>query len=134
MADENEQRFGVRLRGGLPSSNGLTPRAEELCDETTSVVFGVVSMRVAAVTHSIEKDTRTASMALLGVECQLTPEEVDTVKLIMDRARVRRTGQAPLFDNADMPENPRALLSAVPDGPAPAKKTTRPRRRGGNSS
>lgn len=118
MAEE-DPRFGVRLRGGLPASNGLSPRAEELADETTTIVFGVVTMRVAAVTHNTENDSRTSSMKLLALETQLEPAELEVVRLIIDRARVRRTGEQPMFDHAGMPEDPQALLSAVPDLPTP---------------
>lgn len=128
MTDE-DPRFGVRLRGGLPASNGLSTRAEELCDETTTIVFGVTTMRVATVTHNTENDSRTASMKLLAVECNLLPEEADVVKLIIDRARVRRTGESPLFDHAGMPEDPQAMLSAVPDITPPPPKKRASRRR-----
>lgn len=116
MVDDDDKRFGVRLRGGLPANNGLATRSEELCDETTTTVFAVTSMRVAAVTHNTENDSRTASMKLLAIEADLLPPEVDVIKLIIDRARVRRTGEQPLFDTSDMPENPAVLLHAVPDG------------------
>lgn len=97
MAPKDDTRNGVRLRGGLPESNGLSPLATSLVKDETRIVYLVAAVRVAAVTHTIENDSRTASLKIITLEADLTDEEQQEVQLILDRARVRRTGEEALF-------------------------------------
>lgn len=110
-SEDDDKRFGVRLRGGLPASNGLAPLSETLIGDTSKVIYFVASARVATVIHNTENDSKTASMKLLGLEADLLPSEISAIQLVLDRARSRRTGEAPLFDIAGMPEDPQVVLA-----------------------
>lgn len=106
MATANEERNGVRLRGGLPESNGLSPLSTELIKDKSRLVSIVAVVRVAAINHNVENDSRTASLKIVSLEADLTDEERSQIDLILDRARVRRTGEESLFDPSDAPESP----------------------------
>lgn len=104
---QDEARNGLRLRGGLPDSNGLSPLAGELIKDKTRLLSFVGVMRVAAITHNVENDSRTASMKIVSIEADLIDEERDQINTVLERARVRRTGEEPLFTgDGDAPPTP----------------------------
>lgn len=109
--DANEDRNGVRLTGGMPESNGLAPMAGKLIKDKTQILFGCFALRVKDITEHVENGSRTAVMKIVSLECDLTPEERDAIQLVLDRARVRRTGEEPLFDSSSMPDNVTELVS-----------------------
>lgn len=124
MPTDLEQHFGLRLRGGLPESNGLAPLAEGLIRDTSQITYLVASVRCAAVTHNTENDSKTASMKLLSLEADLIEEEIRAIQIILDRARVRRTGEASLFEQSERAAEPDSVVELV----QPAAGTRRPRR------
>lgn len=121
-----DSRRGVRLRGGLPESNGLAPLADDFVDNTSKIHYGVATLKTAAVTHNTENDSKTASIKILGLEVELTKEEQAAVQLILERARVRRTGEAPLFDIDNLPADPGVVIQM------PGSKPARTRGRSGD--
>lgn len=121
-----DSRRGVRLRGGLPESNGLTPLAEDFVENSSKVHYAVATLKTAAVTHNTENDSKTASVKILGLEVDLTKEEQAAVQLVLERARVRRTGEAPLFDVDSMPNDPAVVIQM------PGSKPARTRARSGD--
>lgn len=124
--DDQDNRYGVRLGGGLPKDNGLAVISEDLVKSPTKVTFAVLSMRNKTTHVNNENGSQTASMKILGLEADLLPNEVATIQLILDRARVRRTGEQPMFDNAGMPEDPNVVLN---DPKVKPLKATSSRRR-----
>lgn len=100
--DPDKSRNGVRLRSGLPESNGLAPIATNLVKDKTQIVWFCGAMRTAAITENVENDSRTASMKIISIEADFTDEERTQLQLILDRARVRRTGEEPLFDESEL--------------------------------
>jgi len=114
MADETPSGYaGVKLRGGLPSDNGLAPLADELVNDKTRIVYSVVASKVADIVEHVDNNTKTSVLKIIGIEADLTDEEIHAVRLILDRARVRRTGEQPLFDAAGEPEDPAELVTAA---------------------
>lgn len=107
----NEDRNGVSLLGGLPQSNGLATIASRLIKDKTSITYGVFALRTKTIKLNVEDNSQTAQMKIVSLECDLMEEETEAIQLVLDRARVRRTGEEPLFDNAGMPSNVTELVS-----------------------
>lgn len=122
VATPDDDRNGVRLRGGLPDSNGLAPMASRLIKDESKITYGVFALRCAAITKNCENASRTASMKIVSLECDLTDEESDAIQLVLDRARVRRTGEEPLFDTSGDP------VDDAVTPPTPIKRKPRTRR------
>lgn len=125
--DDEERLFGVQLRGGLPKSNGLAPLAQEFVESPAKVTFGVFSVTNATTTVNNENGTQTASMKLIGLEADLLPAEIAAVQLVLDRARVRRTGESPLFNLEDMPADPAVVVRDPKARPLKSVSTRRGR-------
>lgn len=111
MADEPTGFAGVRLRAGLPQDNGISPLADDLVGDTTRIVHAVVAYKVRDVVQHVERQSSTVVMQMLGIEADLSEDEMHAVRLIFDRARVRRTGEQPMFDAAGEPESPLTLVT-----------------------
>jgi len=120
MADDDD-KAGLKLLGGLPSDNGLAPLAPELVQDKTRIVYFVAAAKVKDVVLHVDNNTQTSVLKLIGVEADLTDEELHALRLILDRARVRRTGEQPLFDSAGEPEDPAEVLDETQALPAAGK-------------
>lgn len=113
MADKEPTGFaGVKLLAGLPSDNGLAPLADELVNDKTRIVYYVAAAKIKDVVEHVENGTKTSVLKLIGIEADLTDQEAEAIRLILDRARVRRTGEQPLFDTAEAPDDVRELVAA----------------------
>jgi hypothetical protein len=116
MADKEPSGFaGIKLRGGLPSDNGLVPLADELVNDKTRIVYFVAAAKVADIVEHVDNGTKTSVLKIIGIEADLVDQEIEALRVIQDRARVRRTGEQPLFDTAEQPDDVRELVAGEPE-------------------
>jgi hypothetical protein len=113
MAGLDEGGRGVKLRAGLPKSNGLVVEADSLCSDPSQVMTVIATVKVDDIVHHVATDSQTAVLRILNIE----PAGDQAMKMLR-KAYEKRTGQAAL-PGIDEPEDGGVDPSTIPDDEDP---------------